>query len=97
MSIAPDDPRRPDLRQALQRDIQRHARREQGQRSFWRALSLLGSVGWPIVLLAAGGAVVGHWLDTQWHTGVRWALILVTCGTSFGCWMAWHLLGAGRR
>lgn len=97
MHISPEDPRRPDLRQSLQRDLRRHARREAGYRSFWRSLSLLGTVGWPIVFLAAGGAVAGHWLDMQWHTGVRWALILVTCGTILGCWVAWCLIGAGQR
>jgi ATP synthase protein I len=96
MPSSPEDPRRPDLRQALQRDLRRHARRESGQRSFWRSLRLLGTVGWPIVGLAAGGAVAGHWLDVQWHTGVRWALIFVTCGTILGCWIAWHLI-AGQR
>ncbi len=97
MSTAPEDPRRPDLRQAIQRDLQRHARREPGHRSFWRALSLLGTVGWPIVLLAAGGAVAGHWLDAQWHTGVRWALLLVTCGTMLGCWVAWRVIRTEKR
>ena len=97
MSTAPEDPRRPDLRQAIQRDLQRHARREPGHHSFWRALSLLGTVGWPIVLLAAGGAVTGHWLDAQWHTGVQWALLLVTCGIILGCWIAWRVIRTEKR
>jgi ATP synthase protein I len=96
MQSSPEDARRPDLRQSLQRDLRRHARRELGQHSFWRSLSLLGTVGWPIVFLAAGGAVAGHWLDMQWHTGIRWALILVTCGTILGCWIAWRLITGQR-
>ena len=87
-----EDPRRADLRRSLQRDFRRHDRRDQGPRSFWRALSILGTVGWPIVCFAVGGAMVGHWLDVRWQTGVRWALILVTCGTLVGCWIAWHLV-----
>jgi ATP synthase protein I len=91
------EPRRPDLRRSIQRDFRRRAHREPGHRSFWRSLSVLGTVGWPIVLLAAGGAAAGHWLDVQWEAGVRWALVLLTCGTILGCWIAWRLVGAGKR
>lgn len=85
-----------ELRRSLQRDLRRHAGREPGHQSFWRSVSILGTVGWPIVLLAAGGAVAGHWLDAQWETGVRWALILLTCGTVLGCWIAWHGVRTGK-
>jgi ATP synthase protein I len=92
MGNVSEDPRRADLRRSLQRDLQRHGRRDPGHRSFWRSLSVLGTVGWPIVCFAVGGAVAGHWLDRRWQTGVQWALILVTCGTLLGCWIAWHLV-----
>jgi ATP synthase protein I len=92
MGNVSQDPRRADLRRSIQRDFRRHGRRDQGHHSFWRSLSVLGTVGWPIVCFAVGGAVAGHWLDMRWQTGVRWALILVTCGTLVGCWLAWHLV-----
>lgn len=87
-----DDLRRGDLQQAFARDFERHARRERGHGSFWRSLSLLGSVGWPIVLLTAGGAVVGHWLDRRWDTGIRFALLLLMLGVGLGIGIAWHLI-----
>ena len=48
--------RRPDLRERTRHDLERFRRREPGHR-FWRSLALVGSVGWPIVLLATGGAL----------------------------------------
>lgn len=96
MDLTPDDPRRPDLRKAIDRDFRQQARREKGQGSFWRSLSVVGSVGWPVAILAAGGALLGHWLDQRWGTGIRWALVFVTCGVVAGSWTAWCLLGKGQ-
>lgn len=84
--------RRGDLHQALNRDFQRLRRKARAQGTFWRSLGVIGSVGWPIVLLAAGGAMLGHWLDVRWGSGIRWALILVLCGAATGGWVAWHAL-----
>lgn len=97
MNDGPHAPRRPDLRRTFERDFRRHERREQGHRSFWRSLSVLGSIGWPIVLLTAGGALFGHWLDVKYHAGVQFALIFVTCGAALGSWIAWHLVQGTRR
>ena len=97
MTAAPDDPRRPDLREALERDLRRHARREPGHSAFWRALSLLGTVGWPIVFTTAGAALLGHYLDVEWGTGVRLTLVLVTIGAAVGGAIAWHAVTGGGR
>jgi len=87
---------RGDLREAFERDFRRQARRESGHRTFWTSLGVLGSVGWPIALLTAGGALLGHWLDRRWETGVRFALIFLTIGVVVGCWAAWRNVGGSR-
>jgi predicted F0F1-ATPase subunit len=71
------------------RDVERRRRREPGGR-FWRSIALVGSVGWPIVLLATGGALLGRGLDAHWRTGVRCTLALLLAGTAAGSYVAWR-------
>ncbi|MBI1310405.1 ATPase F0F1 [bacterium] len=92
----PPEIRRPDLGDRFQRDLKRFREREPGHRSFWQSMSVLGAVGWPIVLLTAGGALLGHWLDIRWDTGVRLTLILVTLGAALGSTAAWQMIRGTR-
>lgn len=84
-----DTSTRTDPRAAVRRDGSRLARREQGHRSFWQSLGVLGMVGWPIALGAVGGAVLGRFLDTHLTTGVRYTLMLMTAGVLTGSFAAW--------
>jgi ATP synthase protein I len=90
MSLLVTGPGRPDLRDTWERDLERRAHREDSDRSFWRSLRVLGGVGWPIVLAAAGGAMLGHSLDARWNTGVRSTLVLLTVGVVVGSLVAYH-------
>jgi predicted F0F1-ATPase subunit len=83
---------RRDVRAALARDASRRARRERGHRSFWRSLSVLGMVGWPIALAAGGGALLGRYLDLRLDTGVQLTLMLLTAGTILGSFIAWNTI-----
>jgi ATP synthase protein I len=83
---------RPDVREALERDLRRRARREPPGASFWRSLSTLGSIGWSIALPAVGGALLGHWLDLHYATGVRFTLMLLFAGVGVGAALAWHTM-----
>ncbi len=85
-----EDPRRPDLKRSLSAAFRRYERGENRHRSFWKSLAILGSVGWPIVVLSTGGAWLGHWLDQRFHTAPRWALVLLTVGIVIGSWTAWR-------
>ncbi|MEZ5417067.1 MAG: AtpZ/AtpI family protein [Vicinamibacterales bacterium] len=89
--------RRPDLRARLARDLDRHARREPGEASFWRSLSVLGAVGWPIVLSAVGGALLGRFLDARVGAGGSYTLPLLLAGVAAGTAIAWHLVRPERR
>jgi ATP synthase protein I len=65
------------------------ARREQGHRSFWRSLNVLGMVGWPIVLGSVGGSFLGRLLDAKFDSGIRFTLMLLTVGVLIGSFVAW--------
>jgi predicted F0F1-ATPase subunit len=86
--------RRDDARERTRRDLVRLRRREPGG-GFWRSLAIIGSVGWPIVLLATGGALLGRYLDGRWDTGVAVTLTLLTAGAGLGCWVAFRTLRGG--
>jgi ATP synthase protein I len=81
--------RRADTRRRTRQDLERLRRREPGGR-FWQSLALVGSVGWPIVLLATGGALAGRYLDTRWQAGIRFTLALLTLGTFLGSLVAYR-------
>lgn len=91
MADADQSYRRGDARERTRRDVERLERRDAGGR-FWRSLALVGSVGWSIVLLATGGALLGHYLDGLFGTGVRFALMLVTLGAALGSFIAYRTL-----
>jgi len=84
--------RRPDPRRSVERDASRLARREPTAASFWRSLSLLGTVGWSIAIPAAAGAYLGHRLDRSLGSGVRFTLMLLCAGVMAGSAIAWRAL-----
>ena len=85
-----------EVRKSVDRDAQRLARREHGHGSFWRSLSVLGSIGWPIVLLAAGGAMLGRWLDARIDSGVSLTAALLVTGALAGSAVAWQVVRGTR-
>lgn len=91
MTEGEDSFRRGDARERTRRDLDRFRRREPGGR-FWRSLALIGSVGWPIVIMATGGALLGRYLDARLETGVRFTLMLLTVGTVAGSVIAYRTL-----
>ncbi|MBZ4370267.1 AtpZ/AtpI family protein [Corallococcus sp. AS-1-6] len=89
MAERPSSSRRGDARERTRKELLRFQRRQSGGWS-WRALALIGSVGWPIVLLATGGALLGRYLDVRFGTGVHLTLLLLTLGTLAGSLMAYR-------
>ncbi len=85
-------PERPDAQRSLERDVDRLARREDSAASFWRGLSVLGTVGWSVALPAALGAWLGHRLDQHFASGVRFTLILLVLGVTLGSAIAWRVV-----
>lgn len=90
------DLRRAAAKERTRRDLERLERREPGG-GFWRSVALIGSVGWPIVLLATGGALLGRALDQRFGLGVRLTLMLLVAGTALGAFAAFRSVKGGRR
>lgn len=92
MGPSTDKPRRRDMRRSVERDMRRYRERKSAEHSFWRSLSVLGSVGWPIAVMMVAGAWFGLWLDHRWDTGVRLTLILVFAGAILGGSVVWSII-----
>ena len=95
MAEPSDQPRRdgrPDARRSLERDVDRLGRREASAESFWRSLSVLGTVGWSIALPAVAGVWLGHRLDLKLDSGVRFTLMLLVAGVMLGSVIAWRVV-----
>jgi ATP synthase protein I len=58
--------------------------------TFWRGISLIGAVGWMVVIPAVGGALVGRYLDATFTSGIFWTLPLLLVGLILGCTSAWR-------
>ena len=83
---------RPDARRSLERDMNRLERREPSSESFWRSLSVLGTVGWSIALPATAGAWFGHRLDLRLDSGVQFTLMFLVAGVMLGSVIAWRVV-----
>lgn len=55
----------------------------------WRAISILGVVGWSVVVPTLIGAVLGAWIDHRWPSRLSWAVTLLIAGLATGCLSAW--------
>ncbi|HEX8873405.1 MAG TPA: AtpZ/AtpI family protein [Nitrosospira sp.] len=67
---------------------------QQTQRSasrlVWSGLSMIGLVGWSVVLPTVLGAALGAWLDQRYPMRHSWTLTLLFTGLFVGCLNAWH-------
>jgi hypothetical protein len=75
------------MQKCTAREVSRYQRRRTNG-GFWRALGLIGSVGWPIVLLALGGAWLGRFCDARLGGGIRCTALLLFAGTGLGTYVA---------
>ncbi len=96
MPSEPVPSRQDDLKNALKRDFNRRRRRESEHRSFWRWLGILGMVGWPIAMMTVGGALLGHYLDIRFNSGIQFTLLLLTIGVVIGSYVAWNAIRKDR-
>ena len=79
----------------LSKAVQNRKRRDDewtrsGERPLWRNLSMIGALGWLIVLPTVVGAFAGGWLDRKFDSGIFWSGALIMFGAAIGGWMAWQ-------
>ena len=62
----------------------------EGERPLWKNLSMVGALGWLIVLPTLIGVFLGRWLDGVFGTGVTFAGALTILGAGLGFYLAWQ-------
>lgn len=71
----------------------RQSRRDQwlreGERPLWKNLSMVGTLGWLIVVPTVLGVFTGRWLDARFGTGVLFSGALIFLGACLGFYLAW--------
>jgi ATP synthase protein I len=82
-------------RTEMQETIRKHQlRRErwetEGERPLWKNLSMIGALGWLVVLPTLVGVFVGRWLDGMFSSGVTFSGAFTFVGACLGFWLAWR-------
>jgi ATP synthase protein I len=55
----------------------------------WRAIALIGFIGWSVVIPMMLGIAAGLWIDRRWPSRFSWTLTLLVAGLALGCATAW--------
>jgi len=71
------------------RQRRRETWKREGERSLWQNLSMVGALGWLVVVPTLLGVLAGRWLDTKFGTGIFYSGALIFLGVAFGSWLAW--------
>jgi ATP synthase protein I len=85
-----DENGRRELQEAVRlREKRREAWEKQGERPLWKNLSMVGALGWLIVVPTLIGVFAGRWLDGSLGTGVTFSGALTFAGAALGFYLAW--------
>lgn len=72
----------------------REKRRKQweleGERPLWKNLSMIGALGWLIVIPTLIGVLFGRWLDKTFDTGILFSGALIFLGVVTGSYLVWQ-------
>ncbi len=72
------------------RKLKHQQTQRNASRLVWSGLSMIGLVGWSVVLPTVLGAALGAWLDQRYPMRHSWTLTLLFTGLFAGCLNAWH-------
>ena len=79
------------MHRAVRLREERNARgQKEGERSIWLNLSMIGALGWLIVVPTLIGTFAGRWLDRHFDTGIFFSGALIFLGICVGCYLAWR-------
>jgi ATP synthase protein I len=91
MSAARPDRDHDEMERAVRLREQRRERwKREGERSLWQNLSMIGSLGWLIVVPTLLGVLLGRWLDRLFNTGITFSGALIFVGIAIGSYLAWQ-------
>jgi len=86
--------------QRMIRDVsakqQRMLRARGRKETSWTALSILGVIGWSVVVPTLAGIAFGAWLDHHYPSRFSWTVILLLAGLALGCATAWRRIREDR-
>ncbi len=78
------------LREAIRRRQESRERwGREGERSLWQNLSMVGALGWLVVVPTLLGVIIGSWLDARFGTSVTFTGALIFVGAGFGLYLVW--------
>lgn len=83
-------PERPIEESIARRRAQRARGEREGERPLAQNLSMIGALGWLIVLPALGGIFAGQWLDRRAGGGLTFTAAGLVVGLALGAWLAWQ-------
>lgn len=72
------------------REQRRREWQQQGERSLWQNLSMIGALGWLIVTPTLLGVLIGRALDARFDTGIFFSGAFIFLGVALGSWLAWQ-------
>ena len=85
-----------DMQEAVElRQQRRDEWRRTGERPLWRNLSMIGAIGWLIVIPILLGVLLGRWLDNYFESGIFWSGALIVLGAAVGSYLAWQRVMEG--
>lgn len=91
MSLTPNKEGHNKMQRAVRLREERRERWErEGERSLWQNLSMIGALGWLIVVPTLIGVLIGRWLDHRFETGIFFSGALIFLGITIGCYLAWQ-------
>ena len=91
MSVSPNNQGHDKMQRAVRLREQRRKRwKQEGERSLWQNLSMVGALGWLIVTPTLLGVLIGRWLDGLFETGIFFSGALIFLGITMGCYLAWQ-------
>jgi ATP synthase protein I len=86
-----EDQQQDRMHRAIRLREERRGRWErEGERSLWQNLSMIGSLGWLIVIPTLLGILLGRWLDGRFDTGITFTGAMIALGIATGCYLAWQ-------
>lgn len=72
------------------RQLRREIWEKEGERPIWKNMSMIGALGWLIVVPTLIGVFAGRWIDDRFETGVTFSSALTFLGVCIGFYLAWR-------